>query len=57
MNPTVPGAKTGDTILVRQEEAENLSATLDWPKINLGLDGRIRASADILIQGARQTAW
>jgi hypothetical protein len=49
--------KTEDTIRVRREEAENLSTMPDWPNINVELKGRIHASADILIQGAPQTAW
>jgi hypothetical protein len=56
MNPTVQGAKSEDTILVQRQEAENFTTTLDWPKINVELDARIHASADILIQGAAQTA-
>jgi hypothetical protein len=47
MNPTVPAAKTlkpqnrktEDTILVQKQEAENFTAALAWPKINLALDG------------------
>jgi Xaa-Pro dipeptidase len=57
MNPTVQGAKVEDTILVQQEHTENLSATPDWPKINVELDGKIYESADVLIQGAAQTRW
>jgi Xaa-Pro dipeptidase len=57
MNPTVQGAKVEDTILVQQEHTENLSATLDWPKISVELDGKVYESADVLIQGAAQTKW
>jgi Xaa-Pro dipeptidase len=57
MNPTVQGAKAEDTILVQQEGIENLSATPNWPKINVELDGRVYESADVLIQGAAQTQW
>jgi antitoxin VapB len=57
VNPTVQGAKAEDTILVRQDQTENLSATPDWPKINVQLAGREYESADILIQGAAQTLW
>jgi len=57
MNPTVQGAKAEDTILVQQNSTENLTATQNWPKINVDLDGRIYESADILIQGATQTNW
>lgn len=57
VNPTVQGAKAEDTILVREDQTENLSATPDWPKINVQLAGRGYESADILIQGAAQTPW
>ena len=57
MNPTVQGAKAEDTILVQQDHTENLSATQNWPQINVELGGRVYESADILIQGATQTKW
>jgi Xaa-Pro dipeptidase len=57
MNPTVQGTKAEDTILVQHKQAENLSVTPDWPKINVELDGMVYESADVLIQGTAQTSW
>jgi Xaa-Pro dipeptidase len=57
MNPTVQGTKAEDTILVQRTQAENLTSTPDWPKINVELDGMVYESADVLIQGAAQTSW
>jgi Xaa-Pro dipeptidase len=57
MNPTVQGTKAEDTIVVQQKQAENLSSTPDWPKINVELDEIVYESADVLIQGAAQTKW
>jgi Xaa-Pro dipeptidase len=57
MNPTVQGTKAEDTILVRQEQAENLSTTPDWPRIHVKQGGLVYDQPDILIQGAAQTSW
>jgi Xaa-Pro aminopeptidase len=57
MNPTVQGTKAEDTIIVAEKRAENLSATPDWPKIHVELDGTAYDEPDILIQGATQTSW
>jgi Xaa-Pro dipeptidase len=57
MNPTVQGAKAEDTVLVQHDRTENLSATPDWPKIGVELEGTVYESPDVLIQGAPQTGW
>lgn len=49
-NPSLPGLKTEDTMLLTEEGMENLTYTGDWPYINVTYNGKIYQSPDILIK-------
>lgn len=49
-NPSVPGAKSEDTVLVSHEGLEVLTHTPGWPMIELDVDGRMFVRPDVLVR-------
>ncbi len=47
-NPTVTGSKVEDTCIVQADGVELITATPDWPKISLDVNGRVYYSTDVL---------
>jgi antitoxin VapB len=56
-NPTVQGAKVEDTVITFSDHVENITATPDWPMIEVETEGITWQNPDILIVGAPQTKW
>jgi Xaa-Pro aminopeptidase len=48
-NPSIAGVKSEDTILVRDDDFEVLTATGDWPQYEVDLAGRVVARPAILV--------
>jgi Xaa-Pro aminopeptidase len=49
-NPSLPGLKAEDTMLLTESGMENLTKTGDWPYISTEFNGAIYQSPDILIK-------
>jgi antitoxin VapB len=47
-NPSVPGAKSEDTFLITEAGAELLTATPDWPQVQVAVNGAPMDRPDIL---------
>jgi antitoxin VapB len=52
-NPTITGAKIEDTILTYNDHFEVVTATGNWPTINIQLEGKIFPQPAILIKDAK----
>jgi Xaa-Pro aminopeptidase len=50
-NPTITGTKVEDTALVGEDGVELITATGDWPSLQITVHGRSAAAADVLRLG------
>ena len=49
-NPSITGTKTEDTIVATSSGPIILSETVDWPKVNVEIEGRVIARPDTLVR-------
>lgn len=52
-NPTITGAKIEDTIIAYKDHVEVVTATGNWPVINIDLDGKIYPQPGILVMDGK----
>ncbi|OGB66100.1 MAG: hypothetical protein A2Y94_09485 [Caldithrix sp. RBG_13_44_9] len=52
-NPTITGAKIEDTIIAYKDHVEVVTATGNWPVIDIDLDGKIYPQPGILVMDVK----